>query len=105
MIPEILAKLGIRSIDDLTPAERATWGEWTKVLAKGDVTIDDLKTFLPKELERANIELRKHENSKEKDAYYKAYCSILDTITKAIVSPTQDREKLKAFLKQKYGLQ
>ena len=105
MLEQILQKLGLKSIDDLKPAERATWGEWSKVLAKADVTIEDLKTFLPKELDRANLELRKHENSKDKDAFFKAYCTLLDTITKFIVAPTKDREQLKAFLKQKYDIQ
>jgi len=105
MLDRILQKLGIKSIDDLKPAEKATWVAWSKVLGRQDVTIEDLKKLLPIELERANIELRNHENSAQKDSYYKAYCSLLATLTKMIVAPTQEREQLKAMLNQKYGIE
>jgi hypothetical protein len=88
MLDAILQKLGLTSIDDLKPEEKATWLKWSTILGKDDVSIDDLKKFLPQELERANVELRKHENSDKKDAYYKAYGDILATILKFIVTPT-----------------
>ena len=69
MLESILQKLGIKSLDDLKPAEKATWVAWSKVLGRPDVTIEDLKKLLPIELERANVELRNHENSVQKDAY------------------------------------
>jgi hypothetical protein len=105
MIDQILQKLGIRSIDDLKPAERATWMQWTSILAKGDVTIEDLKKLLPIELERARDELLKYENSKEKDLFHKAYITALETITKIVTTPTQERENLKSMLIKKYGLE
>jgi hypothetical protein len=49
--------------------------------------MDDLKTILPKELERANHELHDHENSAKKDAYLKAYGELLEWLTKVIVAP------------------
>ena len=104
MLEQILQKLGLKSIDDLKPAEKATWMQWATILGKADITIEDLKKFLPIELERASVELRKHDNSAQKDAYYKAYGDILATITKVINSPTQERDSLKAMLRQKYGL-
>ena len=51
MIKEILQKLGIRSIDNLKQDERATYMQWFAVLARDDVTIDDLKKLLPAELD------------------------------------------------------
>jgi hypothetical protein len=104
MLERILQQLGLKSIDDLKPAEKATWMQWAAILGKNDVTIEDLRKFLPQELERANIELRKHENSDKKDSYYKAYGDILATISKIIVTPEKEREQLKSMLKQKYGL-
>jgi hypothetical protein len=105
MLEQILAKLNLKSIDDLTPAERETWAKWAKILGKRDVTIEDLKEILPKELERANAELRKHENSEKKDSFYKAYGAVLDLITKIVISPEKERENLRAFLKQKYDIE
>ena len=74
------------------------------ILEKRDITIEDLKKFLPIELKRATAELRKHDNSPAKDSYYKAYGDILDTILTFIVSPEKEREQLKTMLKQKYGV-
>lgn len=105
MLDQILQKLGLKSIDDLKPAERVTWMQWASILGKRDVTIDDLKKFLPQELERATIELRKHDNSAQKDSYYKAYGDILATITKVITAPEHERESLRSMLKKKYGLE
>jgi len=105
MIDQILQKLGLKSIDDLKPAEKATWMQWAAILGKADVTLDDLKAILPKELERAKAELLKYENSKEKDLFHKAYMTCLETITKIIVTPAKEREQLRSMLKQKYGLE
>jgi hypothetical protein len=104
MIDALLEKLGIKSIDDLQPAERETYRAWAQVLAKQDVTIDDLKTLLPKELERANHELQNHENSHDKDLFYKAYASLCENLTKIILTPARERDTLRAFLKQKFNL-
>lgn len=104
MLEQILTKLGLKSIDDLKPAEKATWMQWAKILGKADVTLEDLKKLLPIEVERAKLELLKYENSKEKDLFHKAYITALETISKIIVTPTQERDNLKAMLKQKYGL-
>ena len=105
MLDQILQKLGLKSIDDLKPAEKATWMQWASILGKRDVTIEDLKKFLPQELERATVELRKHENSAAKDSYYKAYGDILALITKFITSPEGERDSLRSMLKQKYGIE
>jgi|SRR5579884_2819612 len=105
MLDRILEKLGLKSIEDLKPAERATWEVWAKVLAKPDTTIDDLKKLLPIEHARAEEEILKFENTKEKDLYYKAYLGFLNMLSKAITAPTDDRERLKAMLANKYGIE
>ena len=40
-INDILVKVGIKSIDDLNPAEKATYQQWSAILENS--TIDDLK--------------------------------------------------------------
>ena len=105
MIDQILQKLGLKSIDDLKPAEKSTWMQWSTILGKADVTIEDLKKLLPLEVDRAKAELLKYENSKEKDLFHKAYITALETITKLILTPAKERESLKAMLKQKYGIE
>lgn len=105
MLTALLEKLGIKSINDLKPAELATYTQWAHILSNGDITIDDLKKLLPIELDRAHAELRKFENSAEKDLFYKAYADLCQNIMKMILGPAKEREQLKAMLKQKYGIE
>jgi hypothetical protein len=105
MLQALLEKLGIKNFNDLKSSEKATYQQWAIVLSKADITIDDLKKFLPKELDRAHAELRKFENSAEKDLFYKAYSELCQTIVKFIVGSTQERDQLKQYLKQKYGIE
>ena len=102
---EILEKLGIKSPDDLKPEELKTYQNWARILAKPEATIDDLKKLLPKELERANHELQNFENSEKKEMFYKAYAAFCEYLGKIIIAPAQEREALKQFLKQKYGIE
>jgi len=71
MLEQILQKLGLKSIDELRPEEKATWMAWSVILGKPDVTLEDVKKILPAELERARTELLKFENSKEKDLFHR----------------------------------
>ena len=103
-LSDIFEKIGIKGIDDLTAEEKKTFRQWQNVLAKPETTIQDLKSILPKELERAYAELRKHDNSVQKDAFYKAYTTLAETILKIITAPEKERSQLTAFLKQKYNL-
>jgi intergrase/recombinase len=105
MLDALLEKLKLKSPDELTTAERETYRQWSEVLAKQDVSIDDLKKILPRELERAHVELRKFENSKEKDMFYKAYAELCENISKIIIAPQQQREHLRSFLKNKFGIE
>lgn len=105
MLDALLEKLNLKSPDQLTTAERETYQQWSQILAKGDVTIEDLKKILPKELDRAHTELRNFENSKEKDMFYKAYAELCENISKIIIAPQQQREHLRAFLKSKFGIE
>jgi hypothetical protein len=105
MLEQILQKLNLKSIDDLKPAERATWMQWTTILGKSDVTIEDLKKLLPIELERARAESLKYDNSKEKDLFHKAYITALETMSKIITTPEKERDSLRSMLKQKYQLE
>jgi hypothetical protein len=104
MLNELLEKLHLKH-EDLKPDELKTYTAWAHVLAKPDPTIDDLRALLPKELERANAELRKFENSDKKDAFYKAYTELCQKIITIISSTTQERDNLKQFLKNKYGIE
>lgn len=105
MLDRILDKLGVKRPEDLKADELKAYRAWQAILQKPDVTIDDLKALLPKELARATAELRDYKNGPRKDSFYKAYTTLLELITSILTTPTTQREQLKAELQRRFDLQ
>jgi hypothetical protein len=105
MLSEFLERIGVRSLDELNAEERRTYQEWSAVLSKPETTIEDLKAFLPKEIERLREELGKYDNSEKRELYFKAALRNMELITKIITTPEKEREQLRAQLQQRFGLQ
>lgn len=104
MLDKLLGKWGVKSPDQLKPAERETWRKWSEILAKPDVTIPDLKSFLSTELNRANHELHDFANDEKKEIFYKAYATFAENMLTAIGAPQREREQLRTFLRQTHGI-
>lgn len=104
MLDSLLEKLGIKSFDELKPAERATYTEYARLLSQPDTTIEDLTKFFATELERTNAELRNRENSEKTQTYYQAYANFLVNIQTFILAPTKQREELRARLKHQFDI-
>ena len=91
----LLEKLGL-SYDKLSEEEKKTYEQWSQVLTQKEVTIDDLKKFLPSYIDRLEYDLNSYENSKDKDLYLKAAIRNAKMILAFIIGP----EKRKAWLEQ-----
>jgi hypothetical protein len=104
MFQELLEKLGIKSVDELTEEERKTYQAWSQVLNKPETTIDDLKTFLPKEIERLEVELEKYDNSDKRELYFKSCLRNLKLIANIITTPEKERAQLREQLRQRFGI-
>ena len=104
MLKQILEKLGVKDYSELKAEERAMYLKWAEIFNKPDLTIDDLKKFLPLELARANEELRQYENSDKKELYFKAYTRILQMLTDLLTAPEKERRALEGQLRQKFNL-
>lgn len=102
MIDEILKKIGVRGIEDLSDDERTVFLRWQKVLAKPDPTTKDLAELISTEQVRIKSEMESWENSKEKDLYLKAYSRILTFLKTAINAPEDERRRLRAELEQRF---
>lgn len=105
MLSEFLERIGVRSFDELNAEERKTYQEWSRVLNKPETTIDDLRAFLPQEIERLREELGKYDNSERRELYFKAALRNAELITKIIATPEKEREQLRAQLQQRFGTQ
>lgn len=104
MLKQILEKLGVKDYSELKEQERQVYLKWAEILGKPDFSVDDLKKFLPLELERANEQLRDYENSDKKELYFKAYTRILKTLTDLIDAPQKERKALEGQLKQQFDI-
>jgi len=100
LIDRVLNRRGIKGVEDLRGEERKQYDVWNAVLNKPDITIDDLKRLLPKEIERAKAELVKYDNSSQRDLYFKAVLRNLEMLTLLITIPEKQRQELSAQLEQ-----
>jgi hypothetical protein len=100
LIEQLLAKRGIKGYEDLKAEERKQYDIWTAVLNKPDFTIEDLKAFLPKEIERVSAELRKWDNNEKRELYYKAVLRNLEILTLLITTPEKQRQEQRAQIEQ-----
>src|SRR5918912_3241451 len=94
ILSQVLERFGVKDYSELKAEERATYLRWADTLNKPDLTIDDIKKFLPLELARANEELRHWENSDKKELYFTAYTQILQMLTDLLTAPEKERTAL-----------
>lgn len=91
LLHNLLEKLNLK-YEDLSEAERKIYQQWADSLSQPDVTIDDLKKFIPLQINILDKELNGYENSKEKDLFLKAQIRNLRMIHAFILGPEQRRK-------------
>lgn len=96
----LLEKLGL-SYDKLTEEEKKTYESWAQTLTQADVTIDDLKNFLPSYIDRLEYDQTSYENSKDKDLYLKASIRNAKMMLAFITGPEKRREWLEKHIEQR----
>ncbi len=99
-IHKLLENLGL-SYDKLTEEEKKTYTQWSETLTQEDVSIDDLKKFLPSYIDRLEYDLNNYENSKDKDLYLKAALRNAKMMFAFITGPEKRREWLEKHIEQR----
>lgn len=84
----LLEKLGLK-YENLTEAEKKTYQEWSDVLSQPEITIEDLKKFIPTQLDVLEQQQTDYQNSEKKDLYLKACIRNLKMIQAFILGPEQ----------------
>ena len=97
VLHNLLEKLNLK-YEDLTAEEKKTYDEYTQVLSQPEITIDDLKKFIPTQLERLESEQNDYRNSKEKDLFLKAQIRNLKMIHSFIQGPEARKKWLEDTL-------
>src|ERR1041385_8649434 len=96
----LLEKLGLK-YEDLSEQEKQTYDQYSAVLSQPEVTIDDLKKFIPVQLEILEYQQNDYQNSKDKDLYLKAAIRNLKMIHAFILGPEQRRKWLEQHLEKR----
>lgn len=96
----LLERLGLK-YEDLTEEEKKTYTEWNETLIQSEVTIDDLKKFIPSQIEQLEQSQNSYENSKDKDLFLKAQIRNLKMIHAFLLGPEQRRKWLEQHIESR----
>jgi len=96
LLDKLLSKKGIKSVDELTPEERAIFESYKLTLTKKEVGIKDLEAFCRSQI--AIIEGKFAGQENKYDYYLKACLHVYLTILKAIEAPKVERANLEKYL-------
>jgi|GEM_PF-1343146 len=105
MLNQLLNALGITDYSKLTAEERKTYEEWGKVLSAPELTIEDIRKFVAREKIRANDELFKLDNTREREIFYKVLSHLTAVLDSFIATPSAQRDALRAHLKQTFKVE
>lgn len=97
VLHNLLEKFNLK-YEDLTAEERKTYDEYSKILSQPDVSIDDLKAFIPAQLKRLYSEQNDYRNGKEKDLFLKAQIRNLEMFLAFIQGPEARKQWLEETL-------
>jgi uncharacterized protein (UPF0335 family) len=97
VLHNLLEKLGLK-YEDLTAEEKKSYDEYTQILSQPEITIDDLKGFIPSQIERLESEQNDYRNTKEKDLFLKAQIRNLKMIHSFIQGPEARKKWLEETL-------
>lgn len=103
-----LKKKGLKSAAELddtpnsdgSPTERQTFDNWKKVLAKEELTLEDLKRFLKIQIGNIEMKWKSYDTPNEKKAEFIPYHTVYKTLEQAISAPVAEREQLENYLNQ-----
>lgn len=96
ILDKLLEKKGIKSIDDLSPEERAIFDNYKVTLTGKTVTIKDLEEFCRSQVRI--IEGKFSGPPSPHDVYLKACLHVYLTLLQAIEAPKVERANLEKYL-------
>lgn len=100
ILDKILQKRGIKSVDQLSPEEKVTFEGWRKVLAKDELTLDDIKEFCQLQIDIIEGKWKDYNLDNSKKAEFIPYHTVYKALLQVISSPKVEREQLEAQLNQ-----
>lgn len=100
ILAKIFQKRGIKSADELTRDERATFDMYEAILARNEMTLADLKEFMGAQISIIENKWRDLNLAQEKKAELVPYHTVYKVILQAIDAPQAERVALEKLLVQ-----
>lgn len=100
LLAKFLRKKGIESVKDLNPEEKATFERYQSILAKKDLSLDDLRQFIKARIDHIEMKWKDMNIEQSKKAELVPYYTVYKTLLQAIEAPIAEREALEQILIQ-----
>lgn len=100
ILEKLLNKIGVKSVDELEPEEKATYETWRKVLSSEELSMDDLKQFIQMQISVIEGKWKDLNLDQNKKAELIPYHTVYKTLEQVLCSPKSAREQLEAQLNQ-----
>jgi len=97
---KLLEKMGLK-YEDLREDEKKTYEQWSTVLSQSEITVEDLKKFLPSYIAGIEQEQNDYQNSEKKDLYLKACIRNAKMIQAFILGPEQRKAWLEKNINER----
>lgn len=98
LIEKLFKKKGIKSIDDLSPEEKADFDRWQGVLSNEPVTLEKFNEFLSLQKNLIETQMGNLDNSLEKNTRLVLLHTVYSKLLKVSVADKTEREALEKYL-------
>ena len=92
LIDTLLSKLGVTSVDQLTPEERETYRTWSDALRGRKLTDEDVSRFIEAQIEDCMVKLTTVKLNDREDIFLKAKLDLVRQIKNFLDSPKIEQE-------------
>tara|TARA_R110002096_G_scaffold14474_1_gene50248 strand:+ start:207 stop:524 length:318 start_codon:yes stop_codon:yes gene_type:complete len=97
-LSKVLASKGIKDESELSDEEKAQFENWRAILAKEELTMEDVVKFCNAQIDNIEAQFKDLENSQDKVKGLVLQHSIYKTLASIIKSPSVERESLERYL-------
>jgi len=96
LISKLLAKSGIKGVEDLKEGEKATYDKWQAILSSGEISVDSIKEFCERQVSVIEQKWRTFDCA-NRDRLVDQH-TVYKAILEAIVAPQSEKENLEKYL-------
>ena len=98
LLAKWLAKIGLKSVDELSSEEKQTYDNWNRILSEGEITVDKIKDFCHAQKKIIETQYSNPDNTDKKDNILKASLGIYNALLGLLEGPVVEREALEKYL-------